>query len=75
MKTCYHCGGEVERKVVDVKIGGATITDIYAEVCQRCNEKYFDSKTATFIQKVASFIKHQKREYLVDMVKGISIKE
>lgn len=75
MKTCYHCGGKVERKVVDVQIGGTTITDIYADVCERCNEKYFDSKTATFIQKVASFIKCQKREYLVDMVKSISTKE
>lgn len=67
MKTCYQCGGPVERKFVEVKIGGAVITDVYADVCKRCGEKYFDSKTATFIQKVASFVDSKKKEYLAEV--------
>jgi YgiT-type zinc finger domain-containing protein len=70
MKTCYQCGGSVERKVVEVKIGGVVVTEVYADVCKRCGEKYFDSKTATFIQKVASFVDTKKKEYLVEVSKS-----
>ncbi len=70
MKTCYQCGGEVKRKLVDVKIGNTVVTDVYADVCTRCGEKYFDTKTATFIQKVASFIEIKKKEYLLEVSKG-----
>ncbi len=70
MKTCYQCGGKIERKVVDVKIGNTLVTDVYADVCKRCGEKYFDTKTATFIQKVTSFIESKKKEYLLEVSKG-----
>lgn len=70
MKTCYQCGGEVERKVVDVKIGNTLVTDVYADVCKRCGEKYFDTPTATFIQKVTSYIETKKKEYLLKVSKS-----
>ncbi len=72
MKTCYNCGGKVDKKLVEVKIGDMVITNVYADVCDRCDEKYFDSKTATFIQRVASFIKDRKKEYLLEVAKGVS---
>ncbi|NOZ76140.1 MAG: YgiT-type zinc finger protein [Euryarchaeota archaeon] len=70
MKTCYQCGGPVKRKFAEVKIADAVVTDVYADVCQRCGEKYFDSRTATFIQKAASFIESLKKEYLLEASKS-----
>ncbi len=73
MKTCYQCGGPLERKFVEVKISGIVVAGVYADVCRRCGEKYFDSKTATFVQKVASFVDTKKKEYLVEVSKGGAI--
>ena len=62
MKTCYQCGGPVSRKVVDLELEGVIIRDVPAEVCNECNEKYFDTKTATIIQEITSFIKNKRVE-------------
>ncbi len=72
MKICYHCEGKVEKRLVEVKIGDVVVTDVYADVCKRCGEKYFDSKTATFIQKVTFFVNSKKKEYMVEVAKGVS---
>lgn len=62
MKTCYQCGGSVSRKVIDLELEGVIIKDVPAEVCNECKEKYFDTKTATIIQEITSFIKNKKVE-------------
>jgi len=70
MKTCYMCGGKIERKDVDVEIEGVLVKDMLAEVCSRCGERYFDSKTATFIQKVSAFISNERKQYVEEVVKA-----
>ncbi|MFQ5975722.1 MAG: YgiT-type zinc finger protein [Candidatus Hydrothermarchaeales archaeon] len=72
MKTCYHCGGKVEKRLVEVKISDVVVSNVYADVCKRCGEKYFDTKTATFIQKVTSFVNTKKKEYMLEVTKGVS---
>ena len=62
MKTCYQCGGPISKKSVDLELEGVIIKEIVAEVCDRCREKYFDTKTATFIQEITIFIKDKKLE-------------
>ncbi|MCX9014149.1 MAG: YgiT-type zinc finger protein [Candidatus Methanoperedens sp.] len=68
MKTCYMCKGEVKLSLVDVEIKGIVVKDIPAEVCTRCGEKYFDTKTASFIQDITGCINEKKRGYIVDIV-------
>lgn len=62
MKTCYQCGGLVIRKSIDLDMDGISIRDIDVDVCQKCGEKYFDTKTATFVQEVTAFIKIKRAE-------------
>ena len=62
MKTCYQCGGSVSKKSVNLELEGVIIKEIMAEICDRCGEKYFDTKTATFIQDITNFIKNKKME-------------
>jgi YgiT-type zinc finger domain-containing protein len=69
MKTCYMCKGIVELSIVDVEVGGVVVKDMPAEVCSRCNEKYFDTRTASFIQEVAGCVAEKKKEYLIDKFK------
>jgi len=69
MKTCYICKGNVELSLVDVEVGGVVVKDMPAEVCSRCNEKYFDTRTASFIQEIAGCIAQKKKEYLIDKFK------
>jgi YgiT-type zinc finger domain-containing protein len=45
METCYICKGNVESSLVDVEVGGVVVKDVPDEVCSRCNEKYFDTRT------------------------------
>jgi len=69
MKTCYICKGNVELSLVDVEVGGVVVKDMPAEVCSRCNEKYFDTRTASFIQEIAGCVAEKKKEYLIDKFK------
>ena len=41
MKTCYMCGGDIERRIVEVE--GVIVKDVPVEVCTRCGEKYFNT--------------------------------
>lgn len=68
MKTCYMCGGKIEKTFTSIDLKGVFIKDMPAEVCTRCGEKYFDTKTATFIQKTAEYIANKRREYLSDII-------
>lgn len=69
MKTCYICKGNVKLSLVDVEVGGVVVKDMPAEVCPRCNEKYFDTRTASFIQEIAGCVAEKKKEYLIDKFK------
>jgi len=63
MKTCYQCGGHVSKKIIDLELEeGVIIKKVPAEVCNKCGEKYFDTKTATFIQEITGFIKNKRVE-------------
>lgn len=64
MKKCYICGAAIVKKKVDVEIEGVVVKKVMAEVCSKCDEKYFDTPTATFIQEVSSFIKSKKPQLL-----------
>ncbi|ATZ61482.2 MAG: YgiT-type zinc finger protein [Methanosarcinales archaeon Met12] len=72
MKTCYSCGGKVEKKLVEVEIRGVSVREMPAEVCTQCGEKYFDTKTATFIQRITSYVSSKRREYLADVLQEAS---
>lgn len=50
------------KKSVNLELEGVIIKEIMAETCDRCGEKYFDTKTATFIQDITNFIKNKKTE-------------
>jgi YgiT-type zinc finger domain-containing protein len=66
MKTCYMCKGIVELSIAEVEVGGVVVKDMPAEVCSRCNEKYFDTRTASFIQEVAGFVAEIKNISLIN---------
>jgi YgiT-type zinc finger domain-containing protein len=51
------------------KLGGIVVKDMPAEVCSRCNEKYFDTRTASFIQEIAGCLAEKRKEYLIDKFK------
>lgn len=70
MKTCYMCKGLVELSLVNVEVGGIVVKDVPAEVCKRCGEKYFDTKTASFIQEISKCIDNKKRGYMVDIIRS-----
>lgn len=70
MKTCYMCKGKVELSLVDVEVKGVVVKDVPAEVCTRCGEKYFDTKTASFIQEITGCIDEKKRGYIVDIIRS-----
>ncbi len=70
MKTCYLCKGDVELSIVDVEVKGVVVKDVPAEVCTRCGEKYFDTKTASFIQEITGCIDKKKRGYIVDIIRS-----
>jgi len=69
MKTCYMCKGTVKLSLVDVEVGGIVIKDMPAEVCSRCNERYFDTRTASFIQEISGCVAEKKKEFLIDKFK------
>jgi len=62
MKTCYQCGGPISKKIIDLELEGVIIKGVSVEVCDECGEKYFDTKTATFIQEIITFIKNKRIE-------------
>ncbi|GFO98194.1 hypothetical protein ig2599ANME_2417 [groundwater metagenome] len=70
MKTCYMCKGPVELSLVNVEVGGVVVKDVPVEVCKRCGEKYFDTKTASFIQEISKCIDDKKRGYMVDIIRS-----
>lgn len=70
MKTCYMCKGETELSLVDVEIKGVVVKDLPAEVCKQCGEKYFDTKTASFIQEITGCINEKKKGYIVDIIRS-----
>ena len=53
MKTCYTCKGKIVKKNMNIEIPGVRVKDVPVEVCDRCDEVYFTTPTATFIQQVA----------------------
>jgi len=60
MKTCYSCKGNVIKKRINIEIKGVVMQDVEVEVCGRCGEEYFNTRTATFIQNVARFVEQEK---------------
>lgn len=66
-KTCYQRDGLIERKFVEVRIGDAVVTGAYADVFMIQCERYFGTRTGTFIQEVSSFVESKKKEYLVEV--------
>ncbi len=66
MERCYQCQGKLQRQLVDVPIQGIVAKAIPAEVCTRCGEQYFDTETATFVQKVANFVEKEKPGAVVE---------
>ena len=72
MKKCYMCQGEVKKVLTQARINDVIVNDVPAEVCQRCGEQYFDTKTATFIQKVTRYIEEQKKLYTLDVMNDTS---
>ncbi|NOR76840.1 MAG: YgiT-type zinc finger protein [Methanophagales archaeon] len=65
MKTCYMCGGDVERRIVEVE--GVIVKGVSVEVCTRCGEKYFNTKAATFVQKITRYVNDAKKGYLIEV--------
>ena len=63
MKTCHMCGGEVKRRIVDVEVEGVIVKDVPVEVCARCKEKYFNTKAATFVQKIAKYVNEEREGF------------
>ncbi len=70
MKTCYMCKGPVELSLVEVEVRGVVVKEMPAEVCKRCGEKYFDTKTASFIQEITKCIDDKKKGYFVDIIRS-----
>lgn len=70
MKTCYMCKGTVELSLVNVEVRGVVVKDMPAEVCKRCGEQYFDTKTASFIQEITKCIDDKKKGYFVDVIRS-----
>lgn len=68
MKTCYMCKGAIELSLVDVEIKGVIVKNMPAEVCTQCGEKYFDTKTASFIQEITGCIDEMKKGYFIDII-------
>jgi len=53
MEKCYLCGkGNLVKKKVDFKLYGKSLGEFDAEVCDKCNEIFFDEKTSDKIDKV-----------------------
>ena len=67
MKRCYICGGDIEKRIVDVEVEGVIVKAVPAEVCTRCGEEYFNTKAATFVQKVTRYVNEVKKRYLIDV--------
>ena len=67
MKTCYICGGDIEKRILDMEARGVVVKDVPVEVCTRCGEKYFNTKAATFVQKVARYVSDERKGYLIDV--------
>lgn len=65
-----HVQRKVELSLVDVEVKGVVVKDVPAEVCTQCGEKYFDTKTASFIQEITGCIDEKKRGYIVDVVRS-----
>ena len=66
------CHGQLKRELVKTQIDDVVITDVLADVCERCGEQYFDTKTATFIQKVTKYIGEQKRACMMEELQQAS---
>ena len=47
---CVVCGGGTTRKIVEHKEFGVSLGNFKAEACKKCEEVYFDEKTAQLIQ-------------------------
>jgi len=69
MKTCYMCKGTIELSLVDVEVRGIIVKEIPAEICTRCGEKYFDTKTASFIQEITGCINEKRRRLFTDIIR------
>ncbi|MBC8521969.1 MAG: YgiT-type zinc finger protein [Methanomicrobia archaeon] len=67
MKTCYMCGGDIERRIMDVEVEGVIVKDVPVEVCTRCGEQYFNTRAATFVQKITRYVNDAKKGYLIDV--------
>ena len=53
-ENCYMCEkGNLTKKKVDFKIYGVNLGKFEAEVCNKCNEVFFDEKASEEINKVA----------------------
>lgn len=71
MKTCYMCKGKVELSLVDVEVKGVVVKDMPTEVCTQCGEKYFDTKTASFIQEITGCIDEKKKSFIVGIIRSV----
>ena len=52
---------------MDVEVEGVIVKDVPVEVCTRCGEKYFNTKAATFVQKITRYVNDAKKGYLIEV--------
>lgn len=67
MKECYQCRGAVIKIVGPITINNIRLDDIPHEECQQCHEKYFDVKTATFMQRVGKYVKQERKKLFLEI--------
>lgn len=64
------CHAKLTKNLVEVQIDNVIISEVPAEVCERCGEQYFNTKTSTFIQNVTKYIKDQKKACTLEAIKA-----
>lgn len=48
---CALCNGKLKEKIVDYKVYGKSIGKFKAQVCDSCEEQWFDEKTSREIEQ------------------------
>ncbi len=48
---CVLCGGNLKKKIVDYKVYGKSLGKFPAEVCEKCNEQWFNEETSKKIEQ------------------------
>ena len=48
---CILCNGKLKDKTIDYEVYGVSLGKFPAQVCEVCNEQWFDEKTSNEIEK------------------------